>query len=166
MNARCAFAAAPFRRRSCPATRIVPLVGVMIPHSARSVVVFPAPLGPTRPSTSPAFTTKESPATALTAPYSLVRSRTSMAGAAVGDSFTGQPYGLGCPASTVINVIKQRHRELPMFERTPSARVDRRDAVDVGARRRQVSRRDASTCNRAARRGTPGYRALPSYRPQ
>ena len=38
--------------------------GRKIPASARSVVVLPAPLGPTSPMTSPALTSKLSPATA------------------------------------------------------------------------------------------------------
>ena len=42
-----------FAARSWPQMRTVPRVGGMMPARQRSVVVLPAPLGPTRPSTSP-----------------------------------------------------------------------------------------------------------------
>jgi hypothetical protein len=41
---------------SCPATTILPLVGEMMPARQRSVVVLPAPLGPTSPRISPGAT--------------------------------------------------------------------------------------------------------------
>lgn len=44
-------------RTACPNTRISPASGVISPISIRKVVVFPAPLGPSRPSTWP-FSTR------------------------------------------------------------------------------------------------------------
>ena len=46
-------------RMSWPAIVIVPLDGAMMPASQRSVVVLPAPFGPTRPRISPAATSNE-----------------------------------------------------------------------------------------------------------
>ena len=54
--------------RSWPAMFTEPEVGGRIPLRQRSVVVLPAPLGPTRPSTSPGWTSKEMPRTASVAP--------------------------------------------------------------------------------------------------
>ena len=49
---------------SCPATRPVPLVGTDIVVSIRTVVVLPAPLGPSTPITEPSGTAKLTPSTA------------------------------------------------------------------------------------------------------
>src|ERR1051325_4362092 len=62
--------------------RIVPRVAGMIPARHRSVVVFPAPFGPTNPSTCPDPTVNESSFTATNSPYSLVRASTSIIDAA------------------------------------------------------------------------------------
>src|ERR1035437_891638 len=51
-------------------------VGGMIPARQRSVVVLPAPLGPTSPMTSPGCTSKSSSFTAMNSPYNLVRALT------------------------------------------------------------------------------------------
>src|SRR4029078_1722698 len=56
----------------CPAIAIVPSVGVMMPARQRSVVVFPAPFGPTRPRISPGATSNVTPRTAVKSPCSLV----------------------------------------------------------------------------------------------
>src|SRR6185437_9077339 len=56
---------------SWPAMRTSPAVGGMIPASTRSVVVLPAPLGPTSPSTSPCCTLKLRSRTAATSPNAL-----------------------------------------------------------------------------------------------
>ena len=68
MNARSAFARSGDVAMSKPPTRTVPLVGTMMPAMLRSVVVLPAPLGPTRPSTSPGATVNDSPRTASKSP--------------------------------------------------------------------------------------------------
>src|SRR5580765_6701612 len=70
------------RAISAPQIRIVPRVAGMIPARQRSVVVFPAPFGPTNPSTCPDSTVNESSFTATNSPYSLVRASTSIIDAA------------------------------------------------------------------------------------
>ena len=68
MKARRRFASTGATARSKPAMLSVPVVGRRMPASARSVVVFPAPLGPTNPRISPCGTSRFSPRTADTAP--------------------------------------------------------------------------------------------------
>lgn len=68
MNANSRLAATGSCVTSCPPTRIVPVVGRTIPTMLRSVVVFPAPLGPTSPSTSPGATRNERSRTASRVP--------------------------------------------------------------------------------------------------
>src|SRR5450756_2407697 len=55
---------------------MLPRVGGIIPARQRSVVVLPAPLGPTSPMTSPGCTSKSSSFTATNSPYNLVRALT------------------------------------------------------------------------------------------
>src|ERR1035437_2713860 len=52
---------------------MLPRVGGIMPARQRRVVVLPAPLGPTRPITSPGWTSRSSSFTATNSPYSLVR---------------------------------------------------------------------------------------------
>src|SRR6266849_5109643 len=59
---------------SNPSTRPSPLVGVMIPHNMRMVVVLPEPFGPRKANTSPSRTSNDSRSTAVRSPYTLVRS--------------------------------------------------------------------------------------------
>src|SRR2546429_5794986 len=68
------------RRTSYPATRAVPLVGCVRVVIIRTVVVLPAPLGPSRPSTVAGGTAKLTPSTAVLSPNLLTRSMASMAG--------------------------------------------------------------------------------------
>src|ERR1700759_3819731 len=68
------------RRTSYPATRAVPLVGCVSVVIIRTVVVLPAPLGPSSPSTVPGGTAKLTPLTAVLSPYRLTRSMASIAG--------------------------------------------------------------------------------------
>src|SRR5579862_8809167 len=63
---------------SCPATRTFPEVGGKNPVITRMVVVFPAPLGPRKPSTSPFCTLKLTSETANVGPYRLLRFSTSI----------------------------------------------------------------------------------------
>ena len=58
---------------SCPPIEAVPLVFEMRQVSIRTVVVFPAPLGPRNPKTSPSSTRRVSASTAVTSPNFLVR---------------------------------------------------------------------------------------------
>src|ERR1700682_3742363 len=67
-------------RTSYPATRAVPLVGSDNVVIIRTVVVFPAPLGPSRPSTVPGGTVKLTPSTAVLFLNLFTRSIASMAG--------------------------------------------------------------------------------------
>ena len=68
---------APARRAptSTPATDALPAVGRASPVRIRSVVVLPAPFGPSRPKTDPAGTSRSSPSSARTAPNRFVRPR-------------------------------------------------------------------------------------------
>ena len=49
---------------SCPSTRAAPEVGISSVTSILIVVVFPAPFGPSKPKSSPSFTSKSIPRTA------------------------------------------------------------------------------------------------------
>ena len=56
------------RQRPLGVDRPLPEVGTMMPARQRSVVVFPAPFGPTSPSTSPGPTRNERALTAVKSP--------------------------------------------------------------------------------------------------
>src|SRR6516162_10088141 len=73
MNPRDAFAASGSRDVSCPLTAMHPDVGFSRPAIIRKVVVLPAPLGPRKPWISPAFTSSDTPSTAVNVPYVLTR---------------------------------------------------------------------------------------------
>ena len=62
------FAVIGSARMSTPATRIVPEVGLRMPAIIRSVVVFPAPLGPRKPKSSPRGTIRSISSTAVKSP--------------------------------------------------------------------------------------------------
>src|SRR5215218_3168150 len=62
-----------------PANVIWPAVLTM-PHTARSVVVFPAPFAPRRATTSPSSTVRETPCSAVIGPYRALTSRSSSSG--------------------------------------------------------------------------------------
>src|SRR5713101_3517650 len=57
------------RRTSMPATSTCPSSAVRSPSRISTVVVLPAPLGPSRPKISRSFTRKEMPSTATRLPY-------------------------------------------------------------------------------------------------
>ena len=61
-----------------PRTAQLPDVGDRKPISVRIVVVFPAPFGPRKPSTSPGATLRLNPETAASEPYRFVRSSNAM----------------------------------------------------------------------------------------
>ena len=64
---------------SWPRISAVPEVGLSSVVRIFMVVLLPAPLGPRKPKTSPASTSKVTPSTALIPPlYTLTRSRTDM----------------------------------------------------------------------------------------
>src|SRR5687767_6920322 len=58
--------------------RMLPPPGRRIPAIARSVVVLPAPLGPTSPTISPGFASNERSWTATASPYRLEKPATSI----------------------------------------------------------------------------------------
>ena len=53
---------------SSPLNMTWPPLGVIWPVAMRKLVVLPAPLGPSRPTTSPAWTSKLTPSTTLRRP--------------------------------------------------------------------------------------------------
>src|SRR5947209_12594000 len=67
---------------SWPATIAEPEVGLASVQSMLIVVVLPAPLGPRKPNTSPAATSKSTPRTASTSPKVFVKCCTAIARAA------------------------------------------------------------------------------------
>src|SRR5579871_889155 len=86
-----ALAAAGSAQTSIPSTQTCPASGRSRPVAMRSVVVLPAPLGPTRPKNEPRGTSSDSPATATFAPNRLARPRSTTAGQA---SYNGRRLGL------------------------------------------------------------------------
>src|SRR5437016_1933233 len=95
-KASCRLAAMAFCARSSPAMRAEPRVAGMMPDKQRSVVVLPAPFGPTNPRTSPGRTVKDKSLTAGNFSYSLVNPSTSiMASGTEGVGQTGQTHLAG-----------------------------------------------------------------------
>src|ERR1043165_68082 len=72
------------RWMSWPQIVTLPRVGLMRPTSMRIVVVFPAPLGPRKPKTSPAASSKETLSTIVRLPMTFVRSRATSVGFVLG----------------------------------------------------------------------------------
>ena len=68
---------------------IDPASGATSPNSMRSSVVFPAPLGPSNPRTSPARTSRPTPSTAIVLPKRLARPLTRTATGAVAELGSG-----------------------------------------------------------------------------
>src|SRR5579859_4211688 len=87
-----------------PNSRASPLVGRTRPRRILIVVVLPAPFGPRKAKTSPGWTVRSSPWSAILRPYSLRRPTVSMAGVsgspqAVGDAL--EVGGLERPGAAV-----------------------------------------------------------------
>src|SRR3954454_4596212 len=108
---------------SWPATYAAPEVGRASVQSMLMVVVLPAPLGPRKPKTSPAATSKLTPRTASRSPKALRSSRTSTA-------FIRSLYGeRGVGGDGV--ALRVERRELREGERgEPDAHDARDDARD------------------------------------
>src|SRR5205809_1597350 len=70
------------RTASTPRTRTSPRSGSRRPSRTSTVVVLPAPLGPSRPKIVPAWTSKLTPSTARVSPYALCSPATRMTGSA------------------------------------------------------------------------------------
>src|SRR5579884_2874455 len=79
-----------------PSTKISPLSGMFTPAMVLIRVDLPAPLSPTRPTTSPEYTSKSTPRSACTAPKDLVMPRSWRAGTARGLAVP-VPEGRGAP---------------------------------------------------------------------
>src|SRR6266550_4597620 len=73
-------ACSKLRRTSKPQISMLPCVGLMRPTSMRIVVVLPAPLGPRKPKTSPAWMAKEMLSTIVRLPMTLIRLRATRTG--------------------------------------------------------------------------------------
>ena len=84
--------AAPASAQLCPSTRTVPAVASWRPSRISTVVVFPAPLGPSSPRHVPAGTEKDTPSTAVTSSKRFTRPSTEMASSGHGETF---PYARG-----------------------------------------------------------------------
>src|SRR5262245_3387702 len=104
-----------------PATVAVPLVGLSDVERMRSVVVFPAPLGPRIPKISPVRQENETPSTARTGPFFFVplntftSSRTSI-GTAPADCGTGASFMSDPPFESlgaIEHVLAVRHSPRP-----------------------------------------------------
>src|SRR5947208_13402350 len=78
-----------------------------MPARMRSVVVFPAPFGPRKPTISPAATRNETPATASMRPNDFRRSRTSSAGS--GGMVRVTRGGRGAPPSARRAIRSEEH---------------------------------------------------------
>src|SRR5215510_8591350 len=74
---------------SSPWNLIEPLRLVSMPMMARIVVVFPAPLRPSKVTTSPALTSKVMPCSTWLSPYQAFRSRTLSCASAMTRSHVG-----------------------------------------------------------------------------
>src|SRR5216684_5963852 len=88
MHPTCAIAEAKSRARSNPNTRTRPLSGRASPTSIRIVVVLPAPLGPRKPKTSPAASSKETSETASRRPKRLTRCSATRTGSDIGKTLS------------------------------------------------------------------------------
>src|SRR5712691_2876610 len=75
-----------------PSTLAVPESGLRSPSIISRVVVFPAPLGPSRPKNSPAPTSRQTPSAATVSPYRLRRSsaKTAVLARVVGGGCSGR----------------------------------------------------------------------------
>src|SRR5215211_2193867 len=133
------------RTTSWPATVAVPPVGVARVQSMLMVVVLPAPLGPRKPNTSPAATSKVTPRTASTWPKDFARAFTAIAGPAAGASLPsvcmgsnlrpsgeaamsggprrGRDGGGGAPAASSLAPLEALQERAEDSSDTPVARV-------------------------------------------
>src|SRR2546427_10728981 len=94
-KASCPLAAMAFCARYWPAMRTEARVAGMMPDKQRSVVVLPAPFGPTNPSTSPGRTVNDKSLTAGNLSYSLVNPSTSIMASDNGWSWPDRPDSRG-----------------------------------------------------------------------
>ncbi len=120
------------------------------PRGSRRSSVLPAPLGPSRPNTSPRSTLNEIPRTASTAPYALRRSRTSIAGSLV----THPSWQHRVDGQRAAGRSRHRHRD------QHDAPARRRALPGGPARAGRAARLHARGARSGARRGDRGRQAL------
>ena len=140
---------------SNPATRAVPLVGMLSVVIIRTVVVLPAPLGPSIEKTVPAGTEKLTPSTAVKSSNLLTRSTASMAGALMTPGRTGARPGRGRrrsrPRWTAGARAGWRRRRAPAPRRSARSATRGRGGTAAGGRRRARSvRRSRRSAGRPA----------------
>src|SRR5205807_6506278 len=120
------------RRRTCrfpigePSSQAWPEVGSVSPSSSFTEVVFPAPLGPRKPKTSPLGTVIVRPARAVTWPYFLARSWVWTAGVSARAAPCFDPLGgaVGNPEELLlIEVAADRVNESALFPNQPLDRA-------------------------------------------
>src|SRR5439155_3952111 len=121
-KASCRLAAMAFCARASPAMRTEPRVAGMMPDKQRSVVVLPAPFGPTNPRTSPGRTVNDKSLTAGNLSYSLVNPSTSIMTSDNGGSWPDWPDSPGGQATTGAAGRKAEHNK-PAY---PQVRRSRR----------------------------------------
>ena len=103
---------------------MLPRVGGIIPARQRSVVVLPAPLGPTSPITSPGCTSKSSSFTATNSPYSFVSASTWIIQRGPSGKGRGS-QSAGYARSAVRNLRRRLRRSSPGSLTAPSQGVKR-----------------------------------------
>src|SRR5919197_458268 len=155
------------RQGTCPSTEASPAVGNSRPESIFRVVVLPAPLGPRKPTTSPAATSKETPATASTSRW--VRANRPRTAARSPSSRTGTTKVLRRSATWTSAAgggtgWSPRGRRGPSNGRRPRQRVSRRGGRRCPGRRFAASLARCWSSPIERRRGRRRSRSLWSQR--
>src|SRR5579863_3804795 len=109
--------------RTCPSKTTVPPLGWSWPHRQLNSVVFPAPLGPTRPTASPGATATDTSLRAATPPKRIEIERASSSGAAPSGP-SAPKAGAGAPMPTDRSATERLSRH-----------AQRRDRVSVAVHR-------------------------------
>src|SRR5205823_8572366 len=136
--------AAGSRITSTPSTPARPASGRTVVVSTRTVVVLPAPLGPSSPSTVPAGTAKSIPSSATTSPKCLRRPSTTMTGAV-------PPSFILSPSRKSLNGVKCRTSQtVEDAGETRGGRIDSRRGPQDGAGRGRAERHGGPERERSA----------------
>src|SRR4051794_11115322 len=106
---------------SLPASLMVPDVGVSRPATIRRVVVLPHPEGPSRAKNEPVGTSRSRSSTALKAPKSLVRPRSSRPAAAAPSAVDASVCSARCDIGPVpfvfdLLLVVERHEAPGVLE--------------------------------------------------
>src|ERR1700761_1945463 len=117
------------RPRSIPVIAMRPLVGSRTPRIILMVVVFPAPLGPSRPRISCVPSSKESPSTATSFPYCFERFATARIGEDIEYRVQNTEHGtqglVACVPYSASCVLRSRFRDIPRGRKCQGARCRR-----------------------------------------